>query len=67
MTIVTFLATWDLRPEELIFLKFCATFLLSEKEFYAPIAQLDRVLAFEARGSRFESWWAHFFVEKTAL
>ena len=26
---------------------------------YAPIAQLDRVRAFEARGSRFESWWAH--------
>ncbi|KKU69393.1 MAG: hypothetical protein UX94_C0020G0011 [Parcubacteria group bacterium GW2011_GWA2_47_21] len=24
----------------------------------APIAQLDRVHAFEAWGSRFESWWA---------
>ena len=26
---------------------------------FAPIAQLDRVSAFEAEGSRFESWWAH--------
>ncbi len=24
----------------------------------APIAQLDRAFAFEAKGSRFESWWA---------
>ena len=27
----------------------------------APIAQLDRVSAFEAEGSRFESWWAQVF------
>ena len=30
---------------------------------HAPIAQLDRVPAFEAGGSRFESWWARFVPE----
>lgn len=26
----------------------------------APIAQLDRAVVFETKGSRFESWWVYF-------